>query len=188
MATHAKVLENSGPINVLGKDGLSDDQPTNISPDQKAIRDIFINYENDCGALNTVNFANYMTPYYQAYAMLLMRAFADAKRRNPVVINAYYGARLTGNFAEIRANANDILLDTRTNKVLYEDDNVNVDEYWRFSRSSDGKLLLNGIEQPTADIATRERDIQAFARGSGAYYSLDFGRLRMLIKRLALSY
>ncbi len=177
IATQTKVLENSAPVNVLGKEGLSDDQLANVNPDQKAIRDIFINYENDWGALNTANFVNYMTPRYQAHATLLMRAFADARRRNPVVINTYYGARLMGNYAEIRANANDILLDTRTNKVLYEDDNVNVNEYWRFSRGGDGKLLLDGIDQPTADVATRERDIQAFASGNGAYYSLDFGRL-----------
>jgi|GEM_PF-1350455 len=176
-ATQEKLLENSGPLNVLGAGGLSNNNSVDADPNQRAIRDIFINYENDWGALNTANFASYMTPRYQAHATLLMRAFAGAKRRNPVVINAYYGARLMGNYAEIRANANDILLDTRTNQIMYENDGVNVDEYWRFSRSSDGKLLLDGIEQPTADLATRERGIQAFAQSNGAYYSLDFGRL-----------
>ena len=176
-ATREKLLENSGPLNVIGEDGLSNNNWVDADPNQRAIRDIFINYENDWGALNTANFANYMTPRYQAHATLLMRAFAGVKRRNPVVINAYYGARLMGNYAEIRANANDILLDTRTNQIMYEEDGVNVDEYWRFSRSSDGKLLLDGIEQPTADLATRERGIQAFAQSNGAYYSLDFGRL-----------
>ncbi len=176
-ATQEKLLENSGPLNVLGEDGLSNNNWVDADPNQRAIRDIFINYENDWGALNTANFASYMTPRYQAHATLLMRAFADAKRRNPVVVNAYYGARLMGDYAEICANANDILLDTRTNQIMYENDGVNVDEYWRFSRSSDGKLLLDGIEQPTADLATRERGIQAFAQSNGAYYSLDFGRL-----------
>lgn len=176
-ATQEKLLENSGPLNVLGAGGLSNNNSVDADPNQRAIRDIFINYENDWGALNTANFASYMTPRYQAHATLLMRAFADAKRRNPVVVNAYYGARLMGDYAEICANANDILLDTRTNQIMYENDGVNVDEYWRFSRSSDGKLLLDGIEQPTADLATRERGIQAFAQSNGAYYSLDFGRL-----------
>lgn len=186
-----------GENNVYMKDGSSvADEIT--GPLATEVQQIFTRYQADWSNLDGSRFNEYMTTSYATRAGLMIEAFQAARRRNPTTIINYngtglvrgsqYGAEfsgvpqynlegqeVSGFTAWCSAYVDDALYDTRSNTLLM-DSKYNLHEKWLLKRIN-GRLLLDGIQQPTADLSTREGQIEAFAGQAGAFYSLDWGRM-----------
>jgi len=93
--------------------------------------------------------------------------------------------RLDSFTAEIRAKANDKLMDTETNKIMYQDNNYWT-EYWTFKKE-DKKWQLDLIGQSTEDPSKKVPQIIDFAAKNNFYYDPDFGWLMMPNKGVIFS-
>ena len=146
---------------------------------------IFMQYQADWSSYNTDNMKSYMTEPYYNHANLMIAALKLANRKDlvndPVIDQAVITSVSddTDNSKDnliigFSAHANDQLIDTTTNKVLYNDKNMV--EFWRFTRSGNN-WLLSGIQPSTASQWTHNVSLETFASGQGFYYSLDWGYL-----------
>lgn len=167
-------------------------------------RNVYTAYQRDWSNLDTQACKEYMTPHYFAHVELMLEAFRNMHRRNNVIIggksfsikdknklsnspidqhlavtvdsfNDAPGKDEDSFTASTIASVTDQLIDTDTNKMLYENEFASFEE-WRFKRHGD-QWLLDGITPSTATMTVREQQIQQFAANNSAYYSLDFGRL-----------
>ena len=148
-------------------------------------KSVFMKYQADWSSYNTENMKSYMTEPYFNHASLMIAALKLANRKDlvngPVIDQAVItsASDSTDNSKDnliigFSAHANDQLIDTTTNKVLYTDKYMT--EYWKFVRSGN-TWLLSGIQPSTATQWTHNVSLETFASGQGFYYSLDWGYL-----------
>lgn len=147
---------------------------------------VFYQYQKDWSAFNTESMKGYLSQNFFNHTTLMMYALNGAHRlnnvNNPVIATAiitqaYDAADDSQDMFTIgfTAKANDQLIDTRTNTMLFQDNN-SFTEFWHFIRSGNG-WLFNGITQGTEDASKVRADIQNFAAQNGLYYSPDWGWL-----------
>ena len=146
---------------------------------------VFLQYQKDWSNYDTASMASYMTPNYHNHATLMAEALKMASRRDAVndpvvtaadIISIYDSTDNSQDevIVGFSATANDQLIDTRDDKVLYTDKNAT--EFWRFFRSGD-TWLLDGIQPATANQWSANLSLEQFAKDNGYYYSLDWGYL-----------
>ena len=149
-------------------------------------RDVFARFQADWSQFNVDSMATYTTPAYYEHMRLVLRALYEMRRQNDVraphiidiqPVDAHDDIDNTkDSFAMlITAQADDCLVDMKSNSVLFEDGSE-FTETWRFVRSGD-TWLLAGIDQSTASELMRRGDIMEFATTHSMYYSLDWGWL-----------
>jgi hypothetical protein len=150
------------------------------------LQEIFMQYQTDWSNFNTENMKQYLTPRNWQYNYLMMLAIQQRQRRNnvdqpkileltPVAVVDNPGIEQDSITYYIRAQADDQLIDTTTNQLLFVDNNV-FEEYWTMTRSDSG-WLLDGIEQSTANPLSNNEQVRALATQNGYYYSIDWGWL-----------
>ncbi len=148
-------------------------------------KSVFMKYQADWSSYNTENMKSYMTEAYFNHASLMIAALKLANRKDlvndPVIDQAVITSASddTDNSKDnliigFMAHANDQLIDTSTNKLLYTDKYMT--EYWKFVRSGN-TWLLSGIQPSTASQWTHNVSLETFASRQGFYYSLDWGYL-----------
>jgi Protein of unknown function (DUF3137) len=168
---------------------LAAEQQDGAWDEQKLIahgKDVFMRYQQDWSNYNTESMKAYMTPAYQYHAALMIYALQLASRRDLVNRPVISQAMIVGvdNEAEndkdqviigFTAKANDQLIDTRSNQILFTD-NTDFTESWRFRRSGN-TWLLDGIQPATASQWIHNTALEQFAAAQGYYFSLDWGWL-----------
>jgi len=148
-------------------------------------KSVFMKYQADWSSYNTENMKSYMTESYFNHASLMIAALKLANRKDlvndPVIDRAVITSvsDSTDNSKDnliivFSAHANDQLIDTITNKVLYTDKNMV--EFWKFVRSGN-TWLLSGIQPSTESSWTHNISLETFAAQEGFFYSLDWGYL-----------
>ena len=146
----------------------------------------FMDYQKDWSQFNLEHIISYTTPEYARHAGLLMRILKEMHRTNTMseieilesgIVAMQDSTYNDSDFFQVafHAKAEDTLWDTRTQTALYTD-RSKFTEYWTFVRKDD-RWLLGNISQETADIASQNNAIKAFAEQNGMYYSLDMGWL-----------
>lgn len=147
---------------------------------------VFTQFQQDWSNYNTEGMKAYLTPSYQYHNALMVYALQLAGRRDmvygptitqAVVIDVQDAADNSQDMVTIgiEATANDQLLDTQSNQVLFTDSKP-FTEFWRFQRSGN-TWLLSGIQQATASAWSSNPSLEQFAAQHGFYYSLDWGWL-----------
>lgn len=153
---------------------------------QQTITNTFTRYQKDWSDFNLNNIREYTTPKYFQHVSLMLAALHAMGRQNAVDdvrVESQFIADIQDNAdntkdrftAVITARANDKLVDTKQQKVLYTD-NSRFTEYWHFIRD-DHTWRLDGIEQATADPEQLHGAIYRFAAQSNMFFSLDWGWL-----------
>ncbi|RWZ82041.1 MAG: DUF3137 domain-containing protein [Candidatus Chaera renei] len=149
-------------------------------------REVFERYQQDWSNYNTEAMKSYMTSGYQYHASLMVYAMYLAARRNlvknPVIeeISVVDATDAADNVKDqfkvaIGARAENTLIDTRDNSVLFVDKSRFV-EFWTFQRSGN-QWMLGGVEPATQAQEMRDKAVEQFAISQNFYYSLDWGRL-----------
>jgi len=147
---------------------------------------IFMQYQQDWSNFNIDNMKSYMTDNYHNHAKLMMAALKIANRRDNVMSPVIDNALVTSLNDEVdnsndtviigfTAHADDQLMDTSTNKVLFRNKS-SITEFWRFKRTGNN-WLLDGIQPSTANMWSHNQTLETFASQQGFYYSLDWGYL-----------
>lgn len=157
---------------------------------EQALKDriskVWYAYQQDWSTFNLQNIQTYTTQEYFQHNQLMLTALHQMGRRNEVgsprllsydIIEVNDRADNTqDNFnAFMQGQANDQLIDTTTNQVLYTD-NSQFSEFWRFNRNGD-TWVLSAINQTTANVYAMDSSLQDFAKQNGMFYSLDWGWL-----------
>lgn len=147
---------------------------------------IFYKFQRDWSTFNAESMGRYLTPRYQSHINLMLQALAGAHRANTVLAPQILKSVIT-NVTDsednnkdtfvigFNATANDQLIDTRGNGLLFQDNSL-FTEYWRFIRRGND-WLFDGIQQATMDSSRLRSDIEQFAAEEGMYYSPDWGWL-----------
>lgn len=172
------------------KEKLAAAASTDTAWDETAIRqrvtDVFTTYQADWSTFNTKSFYTYSTEYFARHSEYLMMALKQLGRKNEVLspqLKSIEFSQVTDaddNAADtftayIVASANDQLIDTRTNDVLFKDTST-FSEEWKFIRS--GQMwVLNSIQPTTTDIFMSQNAVQAFASANKLFYREDMGWL-----------
>lgn len=153
---------------------------------QQTISTTFAHFQNDWTNFNVEHIKSYTTPRYYHHVSLMLSALHVMGRQNVVmnpVVKSQFVTDIHDNVdnsqdtftAAITAKADDKLVDTTSNKIIYTD-NSEFTEYWRFVR--DGHTWrLDGIEQATADESQHSSALYRFATDHNMFYSLDWGWL-----------
>lgn len=147
---------------------------------------VFYQYQADWSNGDTESMKWYLSQNYYNHSLLMMYALQGAFRANRVNAPQIQTAMITDvrdatdNTQDMftvgfTAKANDQLYDTRTEKLLFQDNHA-FTEFWHFTRSSEGWLLA-GITQGTENASKVRPDIAQFAAQNGLYYSPDWGWL-----------
>ena len=148
--------------------------------------EVFALYQKDWTNQNSEAMKSYMTPHYHNHATLLVYALQLASRQNIVenpeitdraviYLNDSANNALDSVTVGISAQANDKLIDTRTNQVLFTD-RSEFTEFWRFKRQGN-QWMLDGLQQPTESKWVHNYPLEQFASDNGYYYSADMGWL-----------
>lgn len=154
------------------------------------VKEVFMMYQMDWSKFDTAHMQTYMTSRYVYHANLLMKALYQMGRSNIVsdikimdqfvvdIKDSVYNDQDSFS-VYIKAKSKDILLETATNTILY-DDSMPFEEIWHFKRLND-TWVLDGISQLT-ESKKLVRMLRTFAEQNNMYYSPDMGRL-LLPKR-----
>ncbi len=153
---------------------------------QNTVTHTFTHFQNDWSTFNLDHIRTYTTPRYFQHISLMLSALHVMGRQNVVMepkIHSQFVADINDSddnskdtfTAVITAQANDKLVDTKQDKVIYTD-NSSFTEYWHFIRDNH-HWQLDGIEQATADIGQLHGPIYQFATQNNMFYSLDWGWL-----------
>jgi hypothetical protein len=152
----------------------------------KYVQGIFYKFQQDWTNFDITSMGTYMSPNYHKHTALMMAALKGAHRVNKVVSPRIFRSEIvSANDSEnndedsfevmFMANADDQLIDDRTNTLLFQDKNT-FTEYWQFIRSGNN-WLFDGIQQATVSNLTTSNAIAQFAGQNGLYYSADWGWL-----------
>ena len=161
---------------------------------QQTVTTTFMRYQKDWSNLNVAGIGDYTTPNYFHHVSLMLAALHSMGRQNAVDnvrIESQFIADMQDSAdntkdrftAVITAKANDKLVDSKQQKIIYTD-NSSFTEYWHFVRNGHG-WLLDGIEQATANPNELHGPIYQFAQQNHMFFSLDWGWL-LLPQRGAL--
>lgn len=162
----------------------------NSTPAEKQLhaeaKRIFETYQSDWTNFNYENLKNYTTSHYEAHATLMLDLLKDLHRVNrvghvrvnhvylqdPVPADATFPLKLRITYV---FDGLDQVIDTQTDKKLYEYYAKNVSETWNYIY--DGTALrLDGISQPTESAPHLVKSLADFASAHHLYYSPDWGR------------
>lgn len=150
------------------------------------VRNVFLAYQRDWSNLDIAATQVYLTERYYQHVNLMLTAFRESGRVNNTIVhsvNSIVITKLTNSpddtqdqfTAHVTADITDQLMNS-TNGKLMSSARFELAEDWQFMR--DGNTWrLDGINPSTAAENTRAGSIQRFAETSGAYYSLDWGRM-----------
>lgn len=152
----------------------------------EAVVDTFYRFQNDWSNFNTHSMKEYLHPAYLNHMELIMEALTLRQRQNLVdrpelkkidyiAVLDKYGSENDLFSALITAQADDILLDTSTGKILSSNVGTFI-EIWDFVRKKDQWILLN-IRQTTEEARVLNKSIRNFSLLNGYYYSPDWGTL-----------
>lgn len=152
----------------------------------RRISEVFYNFQKDWSQFNLDNMRTYTSPGYFDHMRLLLTVLTQLGRQNAMgnvnllkfyIIQAMDAPNNDKDYftVYIQASADDMLVDTKTNNILFRDTN-RFEEYWLFDRSGD-EWVLQGINQATENVDELQRAMRDFAGRSGMYYSLDMGWL-----------
>jgi hypothetical protein len=159
---------------------------------QKRASEVFATFQQDWSNLDSTRMKAYMTPRYRVHMQLMLQALQKMHRRNDMQQVVLGSATLFGvedspvdeldRFnVEIKAQAQDRLLDETTGAVLHSSDKP-FEEVWHFERENKA-WMLDAITQVSRDgwlvnytpkIDSRYHD---FATRNHFYYNADFGWL-----------
>lgn len=174
-------------------------------------QNIFVQFQQDWSDFSVPNMQTYLTPRYLQHITLMMRALKQMNRQNKMSNVQLQQATLFNvsdssedeldNFdIEMRASANDELMDLTTNSTLFVDAKA-FTEVWNFEREG-GQWMLDKISQvgietsiekgytskddkkAKADEATKMR---RFAEENNFFYNADFGWLLLPLRGLLFS-
>jgi hypothetical protein len=149
-------------------------------------QNIFVSFQRDWSNFNTQAMKAYLTPHYYAHVELMMLALKQMNRQNITTVSGFNDVQITAAYdaadnsqdsfvAGIDASADDELVDTATNEMLFTNKNP-IQEFWWFLRDGNS-WRLNGIQPATAAQWTANPPMEQFAATHGAFYSLDWGWL-----------
>lgn len=150
------------------------------------VRNVLLAYQRDWSDLDIAATQVYLTERYYQHVNLMLTAFRESGRVNNTIVhsvNSIVITKLTNSpddtqdqfTAHVTADITDQLMNS-TNGKLMSSARFELAEDWQFMR--DGNTWrLDGINPSTAAENTRAGSIQRFAETSGAYYSLDWGRM-----------
>ncbi len=162
---------------------------------------VFTQFQHDWSNFDLASMQTYLSPHYYAHMHIMLEALQQMNRQNTMsdlvlssvtMMNVKDSKEDTqDNFdVEMKAIANDRLINTTNNTILFED-HTPFTEFWNFTRQGD-RWLLNEIKQLTAgssvetgflkaDInklkVTVSSRMQRFAQHNGFFYNADFGWL-----------
>ena len=153
---------------------------------QKRVQQVFYDYQKDWSDFNVQHMQTYLEARYFQHAQLMMAALYQMGRRNVVghpdilSINPVdvIDAPIDDNDAFsvlIEAQADDRLIETATDEVIYKDTSK-FTELWWFDRNGNN-WDLKRIDQATSLPGMMEPSLERFARANGMFYSLDWGWL-----------
>jgi preprotein translocase subunit SecG len=161
------------------------------------VSDVFIRFQKDWSDYNSEAMKEYCMPKFQEKMMLDLAVLQLENRKNLVNNPNLKGVAILeakdeidntkDNFtAEVSAQANDQLIDTKTNSILMTE-NTPFTEYWNFLRDGDN-WKLNTIKQATENKFLNENKISEFANKNNFFYDPDFGWLMMPNKGVIFRY
>jgi len=155
---------------------------------RRRVGEVFCNFQKAWSNFDVDSMKNDLTDNYHKRMVLELNVLNNQKRKNMVnnptimsiaMIEAIDETDNTKDSftAEVKAKANDILIDTQTSRELYVD-NEPFTEYWEFKKEgSTWKLDL--IKQATEASELEEQTIIDFASRNNFFYDPDFGWLMM---------
>jgi hypothetical protein len=165
------------------KDSAWDDQSIN-----QRVSDVFYSFQKDWSNFDIEAMRAYLTEEYYKRMVLEMSVLKNLGRKNSVnepkvksiaILEANDAEdNSQDNFvAEVKAVANDRLIDTFTGQQIFED-NRTFTEYWKFQRINN-EWRLDLIRQSTEAGEFVESSIKNFAQEIKGYFDPDFGWLMM---------
>jgi hypothetical protein len=167
--------------------GFTDpEKDPDATAEQKAIaknaRQVFVDFQQAWANFDLKKMEKITSPEYYKKMVLELNVLKNYKRQdimdNVEILGAYLGPNIEGSvLVFFQAKANDKLVDTSTDKVIFTD-NSPFSEIWTFVRSGK-KLVLHNITQTTQDASKFDAGIAQFASDNGFYYDPDFGWLMM---------
>ncbi len=149
-------------------------------------RQVFAQFQLDWSKQDFESFKRYSTTKYAQHNSLLIGAMKQMGRANIVDspeisdIGVTFVDDKTGNAGDrvgisIVATANDKLVETSTQKTLFE--NVSdFEETWYFTKD-EGVWMLESIWPGTSDEGQKNQALEDFANKNGCFYRLDMGWL-----------
>ena len=155
---------------------------------KQRVRDVFMAFQAAWSNFDLEAMKPILSESYFKRMVLEMNVLKNEKRRNAVNNPKIFGMAILDaqdnpgenqdNFTvEIRAGADDSLIDVGRNINLYTDSSE-FTEYWEFVKE-DGLWKLNLIKQATENAAMIEKPIKDFAAKNNFFYDPDFGWLMM---------
>lgn len=152
------------------------------------VRDLFIKFQKDWSNNNAEAMKEYCTPKFQEKMSLELSVLKFQNRKNLVTApnlksiviidaNDDIDNERDSFTAEIRAQAEDQLIDTTTNSILMTEREP-FKEYWNFLRDGNN-WKINAIRQSTENKLLTENSIILFAERNNFFYDPDFGWLMM---------
>lgn len=155
------------------------------------VQTVFMAYQTDWSNFNLAGIQKYTTKHYYYHNQLMLAALHLRGRQNLVkepkvlqvdIIEVNDDLNNAHDYfiAYVSGQADDQLVDTATNEILFEDNNP-FEEYWRFERI-DQVWMLAKIYQATANEIKQVTALETFANQQGFCYSADWGWL-LLPKR-----
>lgn len=168
----------------------------NESEITRHVSEVFLKFQNDWSTFGVDSMKSYLTESYWKRMVLELNVLKNENRQNLMknpqlsrvtILDAFDSTdNAKDTFtAQINAQAQDVLLDTETNKELNVDSGV-FTEYWDFVREGT-EWKLNLIRQATENESLREPAIEDFAKRNNFFYDPDFGWLMMPNKGVIFS-
>lgn len=151
------------------------------------VSDTFNHFQTDWSNNNSDAMQSYLTRDYLYHNKLIILALQQLGRRNvvghPKIIDLelvdVVDSEVNTNdrfVMYIKASSSDKLYDTKTNTLIFKDEN-SFEEYWKFVRTDNSRWILEGITQVTEDPYMRNNVIADFAKSHNYCYSADWGWL-----------
>lgn len=163
---------------------------------RKRVEEVFYAFQKDWSDFNVDKMSKYLTENYHKRMVLEMNVLKNEKRQNlmenvqlssTTIIGARDAVdnRLDNFTAEVKAMADDKLIDTETSLELYKDSSPWT-EYWTFKKDKN-QWKLDIIGQSTEDPSKKVPAIVDFSQKNNFYYDPDFGWLMMPNKGVIFS-
>jgi len=182
-----KIAKLSGIAKKKQLEAVQKDSAWDMDKLNSQVNSVFMRFQQDWGSSNLESMKSYLTPIYWQHIQLMLASLGQLGRSNIIeqpIIKSMDIIELNDSsdntqdlfVMAISAVANDKLIDSKTNEVIFSDNN-SFSEYWRFVRNVDNNWLLDGINQATEDLYMLNGSILQFAAKYKYFYSPDWGWL-----------
>lgn len=145
---------------------------------------VFLSFQQAWANFDLKKMKTLVSPEYFKKMTLELNVLKNYERQNlmeNVLISGAYIQKLDsynqGYSIFFTASASDSLIDQKEGKSIYTDKSTFA-EIWHFTKY-DGKYVLEGIDQTTADTSKFNDGIASFAKANDFFYDPDFGWLMM---------